>query len=247
LGDVRNGKRKIINERVTQLRIDNNMNQRDLAEKLTELSTKSTKLSYVNISLWENNRRSIPLAYLAPLRDVFHVTEPYLLGMTDDPTETYADIDESIKNNDDTKYEILSVQLYAYHAMPVFVTFPEYDHNDEWALYNRDTKLFVFLNETIKQTTLERLNCHYYVRDITLLDDPLQHRKSIDMGHLMECDRVYVRMRTSDSYIHGLYDGWYEHNATHTALQNNDGLVLPYSGLKKTYLAYAYLQKVNNF
>lgn len=241
MANIRNAKRKIVNQRVAKLRVENNMDQIELAARLTELSPKKNPVSNATVSMWETGRRNIPNAYLAPLRDIFHVTEPYLYGMTDDPTKTYAELtEEDLASHESVKYQISLDQLYAYHGEPVFVSFPNLEHESEWSLYNRDKNIFVFLDGNYKGTTLEKMNCEYFVKDITLLDDPLRQRKSLDLGRLLELDVVYVRMTTTDRYIHGLYDGWYHHNANHTALQREDGLCLPYSGLKKSYLAYSY-------
>ena len=76
--------------------------------------------------------------------------------------------------------------------------------------------------------------------DISKLDDPLEQKKSLSIQELMNREPVYIQMNSADSSIRSLYDGWYHHNENKTALINNEGLVLPYSGLKKAYLAYGY-------
>ncbi len=52
-------------------------------------------------------------------------------------------------------------------------------------------------------------------------------------------EQVYIKMTTSDTEVHALYDGWYKKNETDTGFINSSGLVLPYSGYGLSYVAYS--------
>ena len=138
-------------------------------------------------------------------------------------------------------------QLYAYDRQPLFIEFQsEAQHESGWAIYNRLRGAFVFADDVVKESTMQRLNARYHTTDLTRLNDALQQRKSLDYEKLMKTSPVYIQMITTDRYIRGLYDGWYHHNENHTALINEEGLCLPYTGLKKAFYAYAYRFKSEN-
>ncbi|MED2748993.1 helix-turn-helix transcriptional regulator [Bacillus thuringiensis] len=67
----------MFNERLKQLRIENDLTQQALAE-LTDL-TKAT------ISRFESNKKTPSRESITKLAKVLHVTTDYLLGLSDDP------------------------------------------------------------------------------------------------------------------------------------------------------------------
>ena len=237
------GKHKIVSDRVGRLLALSNMNQNELATRIAGITQKN--LSATTISLWLTGNRSIPIKYLSPLCEIFGVSEPYLLGLSDGYNDSYENVKEK-KEEEITLYEIDPWQLYAYDGQPIFVVFKHFEHENEWALYNRNKRVFVFCNEVIKEANLKTAEVQFYTKDITKLVDPLVQRKSLDYASFMNSDKVYIEMNTANLSIQSLYNGWYKHNENHTALINSQGLVLPYDGFKKAYLAYTYLSQKRN-
>jgi len=239
MSKVLSGKDHIVRERVAEL-----MNATDCSQEefLRQLSAKADKpLSSTNASLWMTGRRHIPRKYAPFIAEIFGVTQAYLFGRTNDPHST---VEQEEPKGDETFYEIIPAQLYAYEEKPIYVTFGLFEHEDGWAIYNRRRGLFIFAEDTVKEATIKKIGAKLYVRDISDLRDPLIHRKSLDYNGLMNAKNgVYIIMNTSNVAVRKLYNGWYVHNENHTALINNDGLVLPYEGLKKAYNAYTYNNK----
>ena len=239
MSNVQSGKQRIVRERVRQLIHQTESDQNKFAARLSELTGKP--LSVTSVSLWLTGRRNIPRKYAPYIAEIFGVTEAYLFGFTSDPHST---IVEEIPEGDETFYEIIPSQLYAYEGKPVYITFGAFEHEDGWAIYNRKRQLFIFQDDTLKETTIKKIGAKIYVRDISDLRDPLIHRKALDYRGLMEAkEGVYIIMNTSNVAIRNLYNGWYRHNENHTALINKEGLALPYEGLKKAYQAYTYNEK----
>lgn len=234
---TRNGKKKVVYERLAYLIEKSGSSQAKFASDLTNQSGHT--VSPASVSLWITGRRSVPQKYIDDIANMFGVTEAYLLGMTDDPHKTWNDIEKEGKKQEEL-YIIDRWQLYAYDRQPIYVTFENYDHEDGWAIYNRARQTFVFADDMIREDVLMRIGAKFHTKDITQLDDPLKLRNSLDLHTLMTTKNIYVYMISADRYVHGMYDGWYHHNENHTALINNQGLVLPYTGLKKAYRAYSY-------
>ena len=66
-----------------------------------------------------------------------------------------------------------------------------------------------------------------------------QSNLSLDMSKLLNTKKyVWIEMTTSNSYVRGLYNGWFHHNETHSCLINEKGLTLPYEGLGISFHAY---------
>ncbi len=236
MANVQSGKQRIVRERVQQLIHQTEIDQNTFAARLSELARKP--LSATSVSLWLTGRRNIPRKYSPYIAEIFGVTEAYLYGLTSNPNSTMV---EEIPEGDETFYEILPAQLYAYEGKPIYVTFGSFEHEDGWAIYNRSRQLFIFSDDTLRETTIKKIGAKLYVRDISNIRDPLIHRKALDYKGLMcASDGVYIIMNTSNVAIRNLYNGWYYHNENHTALINKEGLALPYEGLKKAYTAYTY-------
>ena len=232
---------RIINERVVKLRLEHNWTQGEFGKRLTELSPKDNEVSQSNISMWETRNRTISMVYLEPISQLFGVTTDYLLGLTDDEQGHYEEKTGDIYEKSQIKFW----ELYAFDRQPVYIDFGDaMIHENGWAIYNRQKDFFVLAEDIIKVSECEKYDVKYYVQDISRLYDPLQQRKPLSMQDMLEIDKVYIQMLSVDKKVRGLYDGWYHHNENRTALINNDGLVLPYEGLKKAYNAYAYRQKI---
>ena len=228
---------RIVNERVAKCRVKNDWSQKVFGLKLSELSPKENEVSQSMVSMWETRDRAISMVYLEPLSQLFGVTKDYLLGLTDDEQGFH----EEKSSFNYKKDEIEFWELYAFDKQPVYVDFSEtLAHENGWAIYNRSRDIFVFSDDIVKVVECEKNKAKYYVSDISRLDDPLEQKKSFSMQELLNREPIYIQMITTDRSVRSLYDGWYHHNENKTALINNDGLVLPYSGLKKAYLAYGY-------
>ncbi len=240
-----NGKKQIVYARIADIITKNDITQKQFTEKLSEMTGKN--ITQANTSLWATGKRKVPLKYLQVLSEILNVSDAYLLGMTDDPQISYAEVSEApvAQQNEGMNYEILYSQLYAYDKCPVFIVFPNIEYEDAWSIYDRDSATFFFANDLkINEKQARTMNLKYYISDIRKLDDPLNHRKALDYRGMMENENIYIHMHTSDRFIHGKYDGWYKHNEDHSALINESGLVLPYSGLREQYIAYTYNDKV---
>lgn len=227
---------KIISEKVVELRTNKGWSQKEFGLKLTELSPKKNVVSQTSISMWENRERPIPMVYLTPLSQLFGVTEDYLLGLTDDPQGDREDKTAEFYS----KYEVHYWELYAYDKQPIYLDFGEtMKHENGWAIYNRAKGWFVFPDDVVQAKALEGLGVKYFSIDVSRLSDSLTQRKTLGLDEVMKRDTVYIQMLSTDRYVRGLYDGWYRHNETRTALINSEGNVLPYNGLKKVYYAYS--------
>lgn len=227
----------IVNERVSKQRVMRDWSQKEFGLKLSELSPKENEVSQSMVSMWESRNRAISMVYLEPLSQLFGVTKDYLLGLTDDEQGTHQEKSGFSYKKDEIEFW----ELYAFDRQPVYVDFSEtLAHENGWAIYNRSKDIFVFSDDLVKVVECEKNNAKYYVSDISRLDDPLEQKKTLSAQDLLNRDSVYIQMISTDRGIRSLYNGWYHHNENHTALINNEGLVLPYSGLKKAYLAYGY-------
>lgn len=68
---------KVFSERIKQLRIENNMKQKELASLIY--------VSRPTVAGYETKNRNPEYSILVAIADVFNVTTDYLLGRTDDP------------------------------------------------------------------------------------------------------------------------------------------------------------------
>lgn len=65
----------IISKRIKELRIENNLTQKQFGERLN--------VSQDTVSLWEKGKSLPSTEYVIEISKVFHVTSDYLLGLTD--------------------------------------------------------------------------------------------------------------------------------------------------------------------
>lgn len=238
--NVYTNKTPIVAERVALLRGKKGVEQAELAEYLNENTDTDITITRSSVSHWECGRRRVPPRYLPALCSFFGVTEEYLLGLTDDPSSKKPTDKDKSNSNEQVKHEINSSKLYAYDKQPLFVEFLNYEHPDEWALYDGKFKRFIFTNDTIKQQTILGLNTKFYSLNPHLETDLYRNKKKMDMSTLLRAESVVVEMITGNEAICGQYNGRYRHNETHTCLINAEGLTLPYEGLGVSYYAYQY-------
>lgn len=197
-------------------------------ESLAEAMGKRLNIAFekTNISHWESGRRAVPSKYIVLLCDILE-----------------CDIDDLLEK----RLEVLGDNLYAippsilqkYNQKPVYVHFDTYNHADAWALVNAtgtDIEL-IFVDVTLKvRISSEGLN--YYAKEPIYNLPEAALGKSLGYMELMGEYRVYVTMKTGDGEVMALYNGWYHHNENRTALIKDDGVVLPYSGLGKSFEAH---------
>lgn len=238
-----NKKNRIIIERVIHLRQEKGWNQEQFANAIAEQIGKP--ITQAAISMWESRKRNVPLKYLTVLADIFGVTEEYLLGTINKKTP-HSKEEDTYKVPDTEMYKIEFWQLYAYDKQPVYLDFSKnHEHENGWAIYNRSRSIFIFADDMIKEATIQRLGVDIYIKDISRLYDPFMNKKSIAADKILSVKKCYVEMITTDRYIKGLYNGWYKpvrdpKDELNGVLINEEGLVLPISGLKKSFYAYTY-------
>ncbi len=109
------------------------------------------------------------------------------------------------------------------------------DQESRWAIYDAIKDEFQFNEYRIKNTAALREYAYFYTRHP--VDRP-DHLKAADRARIMSAEKVYVQMMSPSPEMRSLYNGWYKHNETRSALINDAGLVLPYSGLYVAYKAY---------
>ena len=236
---------KVIPARLASAIEDKKYTQKIFAEELSNIS--GMRVISSNVSMWIGGTRSVPEKYLTHISDILDVTVPYLIGLTSDKKTDWGKLKQVDLTNpydeDLTNFkELVYADLYAYNKKPVYIRFQGFEHPDGWAIYNRDTEAFIFADDIIREITIRNLksSVKIYTNNTEPLEDPLESRESLDYSYFMKLDRVYIRMNSSHPEIHALYDGWYKHNENKTALINDQGLVLPYSGFKTSYRAYGY-------
>ena len=235
---------KVIPARLALAIADKKLNQKDFAEELSNRS--GLRVISSNVSMWIGGSRSVPEKYLKHISDILGVTIPYLIGLTSDKKVDWNKLNDSTATEtyqeDPNKFtELVYADLYAFNKRPVYFRFQNFEHPDGWAIYNRDKEQFIFAEDVVKEVTIRNWKgVKIYTNNTEPSEDPLEARESLDFSYFMKLDRVYIHMNSSHPEIHALYDGWYRHNENRTALINDEGNVLPYSGFKKNYRAYGY-------
>lgn len=232
-----------IAKRLAALRVENNLTQPQLAEKLSELSNRETPITIATISSWETGRRTPSVSFFNYLAILYNVTVKYLQCRTDDRND---DSDEQETNDNDIrgiynsrKEIVINIsEINNFDKKPVFITFKNLAHPDQWGIVNVEKKCFVL--------SCGILNFNSNVIDKIYIDEPTYYYFTsingsypLDIAKLHKTKReIWVELITSDKYMQGQYNGWYKHNETHTCLINKIGLTLPYEGLGISYRAY---------
>ncbi|MBR1622806.1 MAG: helix-turn-helix transcriptional regulator, partial [Pseudobutyrivibrio sp.] len=164
---VVHGKKKIIYNRIADILVQNDINQREFCEMLSrEVNHEITQQNY---SHWSTGRRNIPSKYLSPIAKLLEVSEPYLLSLTDNPKEEYDTIDlnnppKATKNK--PSLEIEYANLFMYDKLPIYVVFEDIQFESGWALYSKSSSQFIFIDKTINEATMRSMKVHFYTEDI---------------------------------------------------------------------------------
>lgn len=230
-------------KRLTSLRIENNLTQKELAERLSEISKRDTPMTTPAISSWETGRRTPSITFFKYLASIYDVSVEYLQCKTDNPKNTFVeqkpitiDIEKYYKERQ--QITIPLSEIGNYDKKPVFVSFKNLTHPDQWGIVNIEKKSIVLAGGvlSISSPIIENIYIdeptYYYFASINgkyPLDNAKLHKTKREM---------WVELTTSDKGLQGLYNGWYKHNETHTCLINKVGLTLPYEGLGISYRAY---------
>lgn len=228
-----------IGNRIAELRVKSNLKQSDLARLLSEMAGRTSVLQPTSISAWETGRRNPASHYITFMAQVFGVTEAYLLCLTDDPKKEEpdnlpTDLDMSSTASRSLAKRIDKETMFAYDGKPVYVTFKNNIHVDQWGIYDDKTRRIVLRSFMIK-TDSESIDSIYTFAPfvITAKSRPIQ-----TLSVLLNAETVYLVMRSRDPEVVNLYEGWYRHNENKTRLINASGLTMPYNGLNVAYYAY---------
>ena len=234
---------KVVPSRLAKLLSESDYDQLSFAQALTA----STGINVIrsNVSMWITGARRVPAKYVAHIANIFGVTVPYLIGLTENESTDWSTLDSEKKDPYAEIFEnfkeLAFADLYAYNRMPVYLKFENLQYPDGWAIYNRDEDTFVFADEKVREITIRNLKgVRIYTNNTSALDDPMESRESLDYNSFMKLDKVFIRMNSSHPVIHAIYDGWYRHNESRTCLINERGDTLPYDGFKTNYRAYGY-------
>lgn len=223
--------------RLAELRINAGMKQEELAIKLSEMSKRKTILKNATISSWETARRCPSSEFVELLSQLYNVSQAYILGLTDDPTQEEMNediVDPAFSANKVLSKRVDPTSLFLYDKKPIYVTFKDTKHLDQWGIYDSATNQFTMAEFTIKANA-KSIDTLYSFAPFVMSSRsrPIQNFET-----LFHSDSVYVKMTSRDKEVINLYDGWYTHNENKTRLINQLGLTLPYSGLNISYYAY---------
>lgn len=211
------------------------LNQAEFALQIMELLPADKHLSTAFISAWETGRRPCPADCVNIIAKLGNVPISFMYGETD---EFGRRIDEEYLK-EERIFELTFEQLPAYDRKPVYVEFLQHQKENAWGLYTDNTEEIIFTDCIISVNENNRNKMKIYAREPVhvIPKEDLFHKK-LDLNSVYEAESVYIVMASPDPQIRAMYNGWYSHNANHTALQSEAGLVLPYSGLGVSYMAY---------
>lgn len=229
----------IMKVRIAQLRVGAKLSQQQLAVMLSEITKRKDLLTTSTISSWESGRRRPSPSMIRAMAKLFDVTEHYIMGLSDDPhsTEvTNADVlpDNKLLHPNTTIEKVDTSIVSRFDGLPLFVTFKDTQHQDQWGIYNDSTHLINMRDFSLKINS-ETIDSIYtfspYLAMMSTL--PLNFQK------MMDADHVYVTMLSSDPQIQRMYNGWFAHNEMRSCLINKLGLTLSYDGLNVSYYAFS--------
>ena len=233
----------IVPDRLALLRQKSGLSQTRLIEYLRERLIEEgsgKKVPQVNpsiVSAWETGKRNTPDKYVNFLCQLFDVTEAYMRGLTNDPSEEtdHANIHPTYLS----AMKIDVANLYQYHNKPVYVVFPNYEAESGWAILDYRRRQFVFRGGPRPFNFDGLRSCEVYV-SVPKFEDTLHLHRQFPLSHkdIMKAERVYICMKSPDARVRNLYNGWYRHNETRSALINSIGFALPYEGIEISFSAY---------
>lgn len=226
---------------LSYLREQNHITQAELADYLSKAIDEKYdyKVQSQLISLWETGRRPVPEKYYEPLMNYYDVSLEYLCGMTDDPLGNEPDMKDTPFSASYENEPIKSNDLHNYNGLPVFVVFKDYEHKAQWGILDAANMRIAFASFTFPLVRHSTPKVKIYPAKPVYIGVPAPGSKSLALSAARQHEQVYIKMTTSDSEVHALYDGWYKKNETDSGFINSSGLVLPYSGYGLSYVAYS--------
>ena len=223
---------------IALLRQKRGITQPQLAAVVSEMTKREMPYTPAIVSAWETGRRAPSIQAAQAMSALFDVSTEYILGQTNAMNETSADMQTNAISQSRIAYDDLSM----YHNMPVYVVFPNKEHENTWGLLDASS------NDGYKIKTLKyelsitkKSDVQIYPREIDYADaNSLKRKNKLGMIQIMESTKpVYVQMITVDAEVRAVYDGWYRVTNNQRFLQNEEGQVLPLSGLNRTYNVYS--------
>lgn len=221
-------------------------NQTAFAKILSEFMMKDIPISPLTISSWENGSKYPSFLTIIYLAKFFDVSLDYLVGMSD--IETIATHPNAVVNKSSGNRTILPDEtviqpndLKKYDGQPIFVCFDDMQYQNQWGILNMARKR-IQMKDVIVNIGSFRCTYHSAAPQNERMDPAGMMKKPYSLTQLMKQDKVWISMLSVDTYLQGLYDGYYMHNGNNSALVNcSNGLVLPYTGLGIAYNAYSIL------
>lgn len=220
-------KRKmIVPIRICHARAKVGLTQKEFAIQIRERIPSDRHLSTSIISAWETGRRRCPEKYAEAIATICGVTTAFLFAEEDIPQASISQ-----------RVEIES--LSNYDGLPVFVEYNNFQRENGWGIVSVETSTVVFKDYIIDWNELSKQSVSIYEKaDMYCVPNKELFHRKLELRHLLEAELVYIVMCSSDDTVKALYNGWYRHNETHTALINSEGCVLPYNGLGVSFMAY---------
>ena len=222
---------------IVSLRQGAKLTQQQLASAVSELTKRDTPYTVPIVSAWETGRRSPTAEVVKCMAELFGVTEAYILGNTEDKKETSSDIAENTLAASAISY----TSLYKYDGLPVYATFPNKEHKDQWGIVDyKNDKTFIITRAGCFDINTD-FECVIYPRALDKIEsDNLEKFNPLGIIQIVNSRKpVYVNMLSADREIRSKYNGWYNLTGNNMFLQGDKGLVLPISGLGILFKCYA--------
>ena len=221
-----------IGNRLGKLRNERGLSQAEFAREFAVYCGLPKPYTVATVSSWEQNYRYPPIPTLVQLARFYDVSSDYLLGITKRKTDSTGSTTKSDSKRI-TSYDvpIKKDHLVDYDGFPVYVSFRNIEHIEQWGLLHYEANI---------------IKCKEF--DISLNDDidvfpiaeiPMQMTHISRFEQLLTTDIVMIKMKSSDSAVCEYYNGRYQHNADKTFLIKIDNNIpLPYAGLGVSYYAF---------
>ena len=236
---------RAIPARIALLREKNSWSQVEFGRKLAEEANHLPIFSISTVSTWETGRRPLPTQYVEPLCHLCDVSKAWLLGLTDDPLKTEADVAST--EDESLKMQIPWENLFKYDKQPVFVEFLNYQYVSSWGIYDALNKRIVFMDRIIAVDEALFKHANIYTKQPEYSTTiGAEGRKQLELSKVLKQEWVYIVMNSPSKEIRSIYNGWYRHNEDRSCLINAIGLTLPYSGYGISYSAYSMDESYSN-
>ena len=225
-----------LNQRIRELRTSKGWSQTDLGEQLSKTLGLSGKIPTSTVASWEHkdpNLAKIPSQdKIEALARLFHVSEDYLKGLSDDPAKS---INEYISSHSTVKnVEILPQELAQHMGEPIWV---DSDAYHGWMLLTKFYQLVDSDGIIHSVTDIREKNavfstfppCHAYFRQV-------YNRFVIPQTRIRSYkERMWVCINSPDQALQQ-YNGWY--TKTPDGLGVKGKTILSYDSYFDLWLAY---------